>query len=213
MSTDARAPLGDYSVHFGLNEYFQNSVTAINPRGHKVTVAKTTPRTQLDGNLLLLVRAGAGTISINNEVLPLRRGSFLCLGPFHNYAIAPDPDRALELSLCQMDCGAYMYILSCPYIKVREFVVPQPPAVAQISEADTRRIEKIFDEICAETESDYYSEKLRFLCVMELMGVLMSKMDGSRMGRRYDPTRGGQAEGERDTGAADPHFSNYDNDF
>ncbi len=183
MSNEPASPLGDYSVRFGLNEYFQNSVTAIDPRGHKMTVSKPTPRTQLDSNLLLLVRAGTGLISINNETIPLRRGCFLCLGPFHNYAITPDPGSVLELSLCRMDCGAYMYILSCPYIKVKEFVVPQPPAVAQISEADTRRIEKIFEEMCAEAEPGYYSEKLRFLYVMELMGVLMSKADISRISR------------------------------
>ena len=187
MLNEHESHLGDYSVHFGLNEYFQDSMTAFEPRSYNITVTKTTPRTQLDNNLLLLVRSGTGTIRINNEVLSLKRGCFLCLGPFHNYTISPDPGKTLELSCCLMDCGAYMYILSCPYIKVKEFVVPQPPAVAHISEADTVKIEKIFETMRDNVGPSYFNEKMRFLHLMELMGVLMSKLDVSRMSKRYVP--------------------------
>lgn len=184
---DVSSRLGGYTMSFGLNEYFQKSLMPLDIRGYMRSISKPTPHMQDEHNLLFLVRSGKGRIDINNEHIRLKRGAFICLGPFHNYTITPDDGSTLELDCCRVDASAHMYILSCPYVKISEFVIPQPAACAIISNADTLRAERIFASLREDMGTDYYSEKMRFLYLMELMGIMLSKTDPSRLKNRYDP--------------------------
>lgn len=187
MSNDQNLRLGGYTMSFGLNEYFQQSLMPLSIRGYVRTISKATPHMQDESNLMMLVRSGTGRIDVNNEHLELKRGAFLFLGPFHNYSIVPDEKSTLVIDCCRVDGSAHMYILSCPYVKFREFIIPQQASYAIISEADTVRSQKIFDSLRSDDGADYYSEKMRFLYLMELMGTMLSKISPSRLKNRYSP--------------------------
>lgn len=58
MTEEQRNRLGDYSVRFGLNEYFANSLLPMDIKGIERRVTRTTPRTQADSGIMMLVRSG-----------------------------------------------------------------------------------------------------------------------------------------------------------
>ena len=81
-----------------------------------------------------------------------------------------------------MDCGIYMYMMSNPYVKVNSFVVPQGPIIAQISEADCKRVENIFAFLAErKSEEDYFINKIKYMYVMELYGILLHESNKKAM--------------------------------
>ena len=67
-----------------------------------------------------------------------------------------------------------MYMMSNPYGKVNSFVVPQGAIIAQISEADCRRVENIFAFLAQQkSEEDYFTNKMKYMYVVELYGILL----------------------------------------
>lgn len=163
-------------VSFGPTDYFIKSILPLTVKGARKVVTKATPRIQNENELVLLVRSGTGRMIINNEDFELKRGVFMCLGPFHNYALKPDPGSSLELLEGATSCSAYMYILSCPYLKVKEMTVPAPPAVTLLTEEETVDAEQTLQLLCGSTDSDYFCDKLKFLYMMKLIGILISKI-------------------------------------
>lgn len=163
----------NYSVRFGMSDYFTRCVTLTNITGVIKTLTGATPHTRSEGNMLIIVTEGSGKLIVNNEVHKIKRGSFACLGPFHTYSIVPENASTMKLAYCCIDPGIYMYIMSCPYVKVNTFEVPQGAIVAQISEADTERVEGIFDFLSNEKKDDYFINKIKYMYVMELFGILL----------------------------------------
>ena len=167
------------TVPFGPTDYFVKNILPLKVEGSHKTVTKTTPRIQCDDEMVLLVKSGRGTMVINNEEFRLQRGAFTCLGPFHNYAVRPEKGESVELLEGHTSCSAYMYILSCPYMKVNKMAVPSPPAVTLLSEKETRDAEETLMRLCdCAGEKDYYSAKLKFFYMMKLLGILISKTHG-----------------------------------
>jgi len=164
----------DYSVRFGMSDYFSRCGSLLNISGVAKTVSAPTPYMSSEGNTLAIVTAGCGRIIVNNEANEIKRGSFVCVGPFHSCSIVPDEGSAVSLAYCRMDCGIYMYMMSNPYVKVNSFVVPQGAIIAQISEADCRRVENIFAFLAQQkSEEDYFTNKMKYMYVVELYGILL----------------------------------------
>lgn len=161
---------------YGMNEYFRQYIKTSEISGKKAIVSGPTPKTQVDEPLILFVYSGSGRIIINHFHFKLSRGAFLHLSPFHNYTIIPDPDSAIELYSCSMSNGLYLYIMACPYVKMKELYIPQGPAMAQISNADGERAKNLFDSIIQRRKGDYYESKVSFLYVIELLGMLIYKL-------------------------------------
>lgn len=164
---------GKYSVSFGLDEYFTGDVCPISFNCALKSVSRPTPHMQSECGLLFLVRRGAGTMTVNGREFPLKRGTYMCLGPFHNYAITPASGSVLEISQCNINFGAYLYILSCPYVKINGFFAQRQPVLTRLSEADTTALEASFDFISRIDKSDYHENKLGFLEYMNLLGMLI----------------------------------------
>lgn len=77
--------------------------------------------------------------------------------------------------MCIMDCGVYTYIFSCPYIKVKEFVVPQPPASAKLDDTELEDALELMGNISSSEGDSYFNKKMRFLYALELTGIAMRK--------------------------------------
>lgn len=179
MMDKNRAPLGS-RIPFGLNEYLQASLLPMEAKVCTLSVNAPGPRVQGKDVQLILCTGGSGVVIVNDRKLKLTRGSFICLGPFHNYCLIPAQGESLELKISRMDCSAFLYILACPYLPMKGLAVPQPPVEAHISQSDTRRVEGILDAMMELSQPGYYNEKLRFLYMMELVGLLMTMMDRPR---------------------------------
>ena len=176
LTNQKKPPSSDPPVIFGMTDYFKKGVLPLAVTGAVKTISKDTPRIQNEDGMMLLIHSGTGTIFVNHEKYKLRRGSIFCMGPFHNYSISPDPGSAIEYSEAHINSGAYMYLLSCPYLKVSRMLVPSPPAVACLSEKDMVQAELTMTGIRENADNSYYKNKLDYLYMMELYGILMSKM-------------------------------------
>lgn len=163
----------DYSVRFGMGEYFSRCGSLLSISGIVKTLSTPTPYMNSEGNTLAIVTSGGGKIIVNNETYKIKRGSFMCIGPFHSCTIVPDGNTNLKLAYCCMDCGIYMYMMSNPYVKVNTFVLPQGPIYAQVSEADCKRVENIFSFLIEHKDDDYFINKIKYMYVMELCGILL----------------------------------------
>lgn len=163
-------------ISYGMNEYFRQYIKTSEISGKKSFISRPTPKTQVEEPLIVFVYSGDGQIVINHFHFRLSRGAFLHMSPFHNYTIIPDPESTLELYSCSMSNGLYLYIMACPYIKMRELYIPQGPVMAHISNADCERAKNLFDCIIQRRKGDYYENKISFLYVIELLGMLMYKL-------------------------------------
>lgn len=172
--------LDKYSVDFGLDGYFcANVLPEATAFMSNKSITAPTPRVQNEDNLFILVRGGTGSMAINHREIALKRGVCMCLGPFHNYCIVPDPGSTVEISQCRINSGAYLYILSCPYLRVSEFLIPREPAIARFSEKNTKKAEAIFESsrFASKSDSSYYENKASFLSFMQLFGMLLRALE------------------------------------
>lgn len=176
LTNQKKPASSDPPVIFGMTDYFKKGVLPLAVTGAVKTISKDTPRIQNEDGMIMLIHSGTGTIFVNHEKHRLRRGSILCMGPFHNYSISPDTGATIEYSEAHINSGAYMYLLSCPYLKVSRMLVPSPPAVARLSEKDMARAERTMTGIRENADNSYYKNKLDYLYMLELYGILMSKM-------------------------------------
>lgn len=179
MANSKNQNAADKNVPFGVTDYFQRGVLPLSIYGGLRTVSSATPSVQSEDNLLGLVTSGKGVMFVNHEKIELRRGVIFCLGPFHNYSIVPAPGEKLVYSEAHMNNGAYMYVLSCPYLKINTFITPSESAVASLSETDTVQAEKSFRAIREDVDREYYKNKMDFLYVIELLGLLMARLSDS----------------------------------
>lgn len=166
-----------YYEPFGMDKYFRNRITPSDLLGQKLSVTMPTPRTQVENILLLFVYDGEGKITINHMQFNISRGALICLGPFHNYTITPAPGSTVKAYSCIINCDLYLYILACPYVKAKELFIPQAPTIAYISEADSQRAERLLETILLRENTDYFDTKFKFLYVIELMGILINKLE------------------------------------
>ena len=73
-----------------------------------------------------------------------------------------------------INSGAYMYILSCPYLPIKTLIIPDEPAIVSLSEPETHIAETIIQKLPLLHSVDYLEEKLSFLYMMQLYGLLIS---------------------------------------
>lgn len=165
----------DSALNFGMTDYFCSKVLPTAITANQKITSKPVPHIQHDNLLLLLIHSGSGRIMVNHDIIPIRRGTLMCLGPFHNYSILPDEGQELKYSEAYMSSGAYMYLLSCPYLKVNRFVVPSSPPYTRLNEKETIRAEEIMASFTDTNDSQYFKDKLDFFYIMELFGILMAK--------------------------------------
>lgn len=173
-NTKKPSPLDD-AIPFGITDYFRKSVLPLEISGCKKLITKETPRTQNEDEYFLLVTSGNGFIYVNQNRYRLKRGVMMCMGPFHNYCIIPEKGGAVEIAETHLNSGAYMYLLSCPYFKVTEFIVPSAPPIARLNEPETARVERIMRSVREADTTNYYIEKLNYLYISELFGILTTK--------------------------------------
>ena len=159
---------------FGVHNHFQSGIFPITIQGREYVVDAETPVDCGDDSYFLLVTAGAGTMYVNNIHFSLKRGMLICLGPFHACRIVPQPGAALHLMEAHINSGAYMYILSCPYLPIKTLIIPDEPAIVSLSEPETHIAETIIQKLPLLHSVDYLEEKLSFLYIMQLYGLLIS---------------------------------------
>lgn len=160
---------------FGMTDYFRQDILPLNVSGSTKTVEKSTPNVQSDSILLLLFTEGAGTIYINQSKMAVHRGTLICMGPFQNYRIVPKKGEPLTCYRAKMNSGAYMYLLSCPYLKLTEFTIPATPAFCHLTGTKYTMAVEAMETILKPTDNPYYRNKISFFCVMELYGLLLNE--------------------------------------
>lgn len=181
MPEKIKEEVPDKSISFGPTDYFIKSLLPLTVHGAKRVITKVTPRVQNEDELIMLITAGCGTIVINHEEYKISRGTMLCLGPYHNYSVRPEAGSTIELMEGHTNSSAYMYILSCPYLKVKQMAVPAPPVVKKLEEKDIQDVKETLEMLCKSSVSkDYYNEKLSFFYIIKLFGVLMSNEHGKQ---------------------------------
>lgn len=172
--------MDQYSIDFGINRYFNAKALPKAPVfGDMKSISSPTPHIQNENILFLLVRSGSGIMIINQWEVELKRGVCACIGPFHNYTIIPNEGSILEISHVTVSNETYLYILSCPYMHVSEFLINDKPAISMFSEQDTRDAESLFDRfgLFDTSERNYYDSKLGFLAMMYLMGMQLHALE------------------------------------
>ncbi|MDD2980736.1 MAG: hypothetical protein PHN80_12310 [Hespellia sp.] len=169
--------MNDVMSPFGMNKYYAQSVLPSGLYGKHKTIVKKTPNIQMENNLLLLIKSGKGKIYVNHEVFRIERGCFVCLGPFHSYSIQPDEGETLEVGETHLNSGAYLYMLSCPYLKANEFLVPQPTSIAKLSEENMVIAEEVMEKLCKTgPKENYHNDKISFLYVLQLFGMMIAEI-------------------------------------
>ena len=159
---------------FGLTGYFAKTIFPLEVWGRQQTITAETPVLWEKDNYFLLVRSGCGRIYVNQIEWNIRRGSLLCLGPFHAYRIEPDPGETLDILEAHINNGAYLYVLACPSIKIHKMLIPNLPATVQLSLEDTQIAEATLLDYLRVSSPDCMNHKLCFLYIMELFGLLLS---------------------------------------
>jgi len=159
---------------FGVHNHFQGGIFPIVVKGRTYVVNAETPVDCGHDSFFLLVTSGTGTMYVNNIHFSLKRGMLICLGPFHAYRIVPQKGTVLHLMEAHINNGAYMYILSCPYLPIKTLIVPEEAAMVSLSETETCMAEAIIQKLVLLHSADYFAEKLGFLYVMQLYGLLIS---------------------------------------
>ena len=163
-------------VPFGMHKYFNKNILPQGIKNYRKRILKKTPNKQSEGELILFVYEGTGTIIINHESFLLKKGVSIWLGPFHNYTIIPDSGYVIELEEISTNSGAYMYILSCPYLKIKKMQVHQRPAVVSLNSEEQEYVMQIIEEVQSMKAIDnYYAGKRKFLLMMQFFGLLMTK--------------------------------------
>lgn len=177
MGNEKKSTHKENSVPFGMNKYFAESVLPDKIYGSRKCIIKNTPNMQNENELMMLICKGTGSIMVNHEVYPLKRGVLICLGPFHSFTINPDYGSSIEYMEGCMNSGAYLYILSCPYLKVREMSVPQRPAIVQLTPEEMANAENAMNELCNTGDSEeYYAGKEGFFHMVWLFGLMLSRI-------------------------------------
>lgn len=162
---------------FGVDDYFVKNVLPNSIYAQERHITIPTPSVHNRDELMILVRSGRGSVIINSVKYPVRKNTILNLGPFHRYSYVPDPEQELIIAEGRMNAGTYVYILACPYFKVKNMSVPSEPGVAQLTGKLAEMAGRTMDDFLkesAENQSDRL--KLCYCYMMELFGAMVEGM-------------------------------------
>jgi len=158
---------------FGVDDYFVKNVLPTSIYAQERRITTPTPSLQNRDELLILVRSGSGAITVNNIRYPVKKNTIISLGPFHRYSLTPNQDQELVIAEGRMNAGTYVYILACPYYKVKNLSVPSEPAVAHLTGRLAEMASRTMDTFLRESiENRDDRNKICYCYMMELFGAM-----------------------------------------
>lgn len=162
-----------YSSPYYAKEYFSKDILPSDVYAGQKIIRQSIPYRRHEEIEFILVRSGAGGVTVNARSFPVSRGSLLCFSPSHFHKIAPHKGSRLEVLECHMNPGVYLYITACPYYHPSADRLPTPPVLAQLSEEETRRTEQLLDELATVIDRAPVTENQpAFFLLMKLFGLL-----------------------------------------
>ena len=163
-----------YSTPFYSRDYFTKNILPHSVLADRKTIRQQIPYRQHDDLEMLLIREGAGIITVNAVEYPISRGDMFCFSPYHFHRLDVLRGDTLEVSECHVNSGLYFYISACPY-----FIPPDstklhyPHLHVHLDETRTRQTEKLIDEISQECERKKIQENQSlFFLLMKLFGIM-----------------------------------------
>lgn len=164
---------GDYSP-FGVHDYFIKNVLPNTITAQTRRISSPTPITQNNDQLVVLVRSGSGTITVNSIRYKIKKDTIISLGTFHRYSFAPDPGTVMEVAEGRMNAGTYVYVLACPYLKVNKMDVASEPGIAHLTGRLASMTERTMDDFLRESAGQARDrDKLCYCYMMELLGAMI----------------------------------------
>jgi hypothetical protein len=169
-------PSSGYSP-FGVDDYFVKNVLPASIYAQERRITTPTPSLHNRDELLILVRSGSGAITVNSIRYPVKKNTIISLGPFHRYSLTPNQDQELVIAEGRMNAGTYVYILACPYYKVKNLSVPSEPAVAHLTGRLAEMACRTMDAfLCESIENREDRNKICYCYMMELFGAMTEGM-------------------------------------
>ncbi len=176
MTNKKETPGSGYSP-FGVDDYFVKNVLPTSIYAQERRITTPTPSIHNRDELLILVRSGSGVITVNSIRYPVKKNTIISLGPFHRYSLTPNPDQELVVAEGRMNAGTYVYILACPYYKVKNMSVPSEPAVAHLTGRMADMAGRTMDAFLRESiENRSDRNKICYCYMMELFGAMTEGM-------------------------------------
>lgn len=168
-------------ITFGMGDHYGRDLIPLAVWGRQRVISEKTPVFQEDDQYFLLVTSGTGTISINHISVPVKRGTLICMGPFHAYRVIPDDGCRLGLLETHISPGAYMYVLACPYFRAQNIAIPDTPIVVHLDDAETAMAESSMIQFLHAAQSEPVDHKLCFLFTVRLFGLLISNVSPNKL--------------------------------
>ena len=161
-----------FSSPYYAKDYFSKDILPTNVYAGRKTIRQPVPYRRHDELEFLLIRGGAGIVTVNARSFPVQRGSLLCFSPGHFHKLELGKGSKLEISECLVNSGVYFYITACPYYQSTA-VLPTPPVYAQLDEARTEQTEKLIDNLASLCGAVPITENQpAFFQLMKLFGLL-----------------------------------------
>lgn len=181
------------------HDYFIENVQPRNIQACRRTVHNPSSMIHNRDQTFLLIRRGTGTLTVNGLNYPLRPGTLVNLSPFHIYRYIPEEGQTLEVVESRMNSGTYMYLVSNPYFRMQNFIVPSEPPIVYLKGMMKDIAYAAMDGLLAEFGKDSWdADSLCFCYMTELFGIITDEM----IKNRGKNGKGAQKEDEASTGGA-----------
>ena len=162
-----------YSSPYYAKDYFSKEILPSEVYAGQKIIRQPIPYRRHEEIEFMLVRSGEGTVTVNAHSFPVSRGSLLCFSPSHFHKIDPKKGGRMEIGECHMNPGVYLYITACPYYHPAADQLPTPPIAAQLNEEETRRTERLLEELSIVIDKAPITENQpAFFLLMKLFGLL-----------------------------------------
>lgn len=175
----------NFSMFGQADEYFEKNVLPRDVKGYQRIITRTTPYNHSHDTHYVFVRSGTGILTMNGLDYRLLPNTLTCLSPFNRYRYTPDPGQKLDIVECRFNSGAYVYLISNPYYKIKHFDVPTEPPIVRVSgfmkDIARQAIAGILEE-SAKNRPD--STDMLFCYITDLAGVIY---DGIASGKTVKP--------------------------
>ncbi len=169
---------GTLNSKFGeTHSYFVRNVLPSGIQAHRRSVHSPTSLIHNRDQTFLLIRRGAGILTVNGLEYALRPGTLVSLGPFHIYSYTPGEGQTLEVTESRMNNGAYMYLISNPYFRMQNFTVPSEPPVVYLEGLMREVAYTAMDGLLTEQGKNTWDAGSLCFCYMtELFGIVADEM-------------------------------------
>lgn len=163
-----------YSTLFYSQDYFSKNILPNSIYAGRKIIRQQIPYKQHDDLEILLIRRGAGTVTVNATEYPVGPGDLFCFSPYHFHKLEVAKGQKLEVSECRVNSGVYFYISACPYFNPsRPPELPSPRLHIKLDESHAMQAEKLIDEIGLECQKKNIQENQPcFFLLMKLFGII-----------------------------------------